>query len=380
MKKLASILLTLALLFSLSACGGNQTTETPKTSPNADNTTSESQSSANTPTPTVSATTPEPTLSTAGPDPEDEIILPQLGAAVEATQLGNSMGNLANGGKAATGNGWIYYKHDRMLKRIRNDGKGEAEMTKLGISSSYIQVLGDWVYYADSDGIKKIRVDGEENTLILDEDELYNEFYVMGDWIYFYSLKRDRDFGVYKIRTDGTEMTLLVATKASNISLDDGWIYYDDGSEAHRIRPDGTENTKLDLSWQTLENSHIVVDDWLVAVKVSSNSLVSFYKKQVDTGDEVELVPPGTFNYEYNVTDGWLYYGLYVGDNVTFSKVRLDGSDAETLYTGVECQGFNIVGEWIYCQSTDAFSDEFRLRTDGSGGEFLNGDPFTSAQ
>lgn len=63
-----------------------------------------------------------------------------------------------------------------------------------------------------------------------------------GEWIYF-SNRKDNNY-LYKIKKDGSELTLLTKTPAQNINVVGGWIYFSN-QDIFKIKLDGSSLTKL---------------------------------------------------------------------------------------------------------------------------------------
>lgn len=358
MKKATSILLALVLLLCLSACGGNPSTESPKTSPKVDNTPSESP--LDTKTPDVV------------PSPASDAIVPPLGAIVEPDQRGNTPSNLANNGFVAVSGDWIYYAEAEeygksMLKRIRKDGQGEAVMSSTEWTNPYIQVAGDWVYFID-DGLQRIRVDGAEKTKLIDTPYAISDYVLIGDWIYCEVVYGNRNQGedetnngMYKVRTDGTELTKLTNGSSIRTFVDGDWIYYRTTQSLYRARTDGSDEAKLDFTQDVGTSDGLIVDDgW---VYISRRTGVT--RRTVEGNDPVKLIDEKVDT--MNVYGDWLYYL----NEDSLSKIRLDGTDDTLLYENVNCTDINIVDDWIYCTNG---IDYFRLKIDGSGRETLNGE------
>ncbi|MGN1081672.1 MAG: DUF5050 domain-containing protein, partial [Acutalibacteraceae bacterium] len=96
--------------------------------------------------------------------------------------------------------------------------------------------------------IFKMNTDGENVTQLNHSKSVY--LCVYGEWIY-YSNSSNLSY-LYKIKTDGSGETLLNASDARNLNIQDGWIYYtgyeDDEkvfSNAYRIKTDGTKKSKI---------------------------------------------------------------------------------------------------------------------------------------
>lgn len=125
-----------------------------------------------------------------------------------------------------------------------------------------------------------------------------------GDWVYYGNTS-----GLYKTRTDGTEVIKLIGEASSNINVVDDWVYYVnvDGRKRtlSKIRTDGTELTRFDITNVGPEVS--VVDDWIYYNAYDENNFVNlFYKVRTD-GTRVTRLSRGSCE-SINVVDGWIYY------------------------------------------------------------------------
>ena len=159
----------------------------------------------------------------------------------EKTQLNNDISN-----NVIVADGWVYYRNigdGYSLYRIRTDGSERTQLSNHYVD--YINVSGDWIYYYRSNergGIYRIRTDGKRRTKLYDSGAY--DLNVVGDWIYF-----EGSGGIYKVGIDGKNAVKLVeGSYCRNINVADGWIYYIDGrfwGNIYRIRTDGTEKTVL---------------------------------------------------------------------------------------------------------------------------------------
>jgi len=145
----------------------------------------------------------------------------------------------------------IYYTDavSGALYRINTDGTEETRIfVEKGVC--HINIAGDWIYYEAGYGdLCKMRINGAEWAVIKKECMVYFCFNVAGDWVYYEGYyDAGNSSALFKIRTDGTEETLLDAYPTGELSIIGDWIYYysdceDDGY--YRIRTDGTDKQKL---------------------------------------------------------------------------------------------------------------------------------------
>ena len=146
--------------------------------------------------------------------------------------------------------GYLYFieseSNGSNLYSIRTDGLGKRNILS---NVSCVTVLDDWIYYLNEPyGDEKVRlyrmkIDGTEIQYPLGSIEfLTPDPVVTGEWIYFI----DGKWRLCKIRTDGTELTLISRKDTtSELIVVNDWIYYDVGGCIYRMKTDGTEDTLL---------------------------------------------------------------------------------------------------------------------------------------
>jgi hypothetical protein len=147
------------------------------------------------------------------------------------------MGQLCSG--FAVSDGWIYYSMSENDKwtayRIRTDGTENEAIGDLNLYSPCIE--GDRIYYIDGNGqLRSMGLDGGDNTLLGDGISAVRINASEG-WIYYTDTS-----AIYKIRTDGSELTKLRDFPTSNsidMNVVGEWIY---------LRGDGFEEQTISIN------------------------------------------------------------------------------------------------------------------------------------
>ena len=261
--------------------------------------------------------------------------------------MGNTAGNISNMGLAAEWGGWIYYSDMSGRGYLCRAKDGEAEVLTQD-NCSYLNVLDGWVYYrndSDSGAMYRIRTDGTQREKLVTGDCSY--ITVTEDWIYYIAyVSADKTGHLMRLRTDlsGAKQTLNEDCK--RMALDGDWIYYLDGANAnlYKIQTDGRGRALV--TDQDVCYALNVEDGWI------------YYQNGVDGDTLYRIRPDGTGreqvlaqDTEYlNVSGGWVYYALDVGDTEEGSelwRVRTDGSGAEKL-ADTSCLRLNVAGGWLY--------------------------------
>jgi len=281
--------------------------------------------------------------------------------------IGNTNGNIINGGCAALQGDWIYYVNNSdsyKLYKVKKDGTGKSKLSD--DMPKYINVLGDWIYYSDdSDAGKlyKIKTDGTGKAVLSEDDAYYVN--AAGDWIYY---KNNSDASrLYKIKTDGTGKTKVNDDMSYDITAAGEWIYYvneSDGYKIYKIKTDGTDKTKLNDNTSYDIN---VADGWIYYQKSitdsDDNSVPNgLYKIKTDGTEEAKLsddVP-----YYINVVGDWIYY-VNNSDSSKLYKIKTDGT-VKTKLNDDKSSDINLVGDWIYCGINGDAGKLYKLKADGT--------------
>lgn len=286
------------------------------------------------------------------------------GMAKETYRIGNTTGNLKNGGLVACDNEWIYYSNinDGMkLYKIKKDG---TEKTKLydGIVY-YLNLVDNWIYcrvnnpnYSDCGMLYKIKTDGSESYKLA---EAIVSLFVANNWIYFSDYSDD----ICKIDIQGNNFTSLVdpTFAASEMIFSDGYIYsigFEDELNVkspylYKIKENGGEKNIL-MKGNT---GRLIIDgNWIYFVSSGFNKI------QIDGSQLTKISTEGDSN--YNVADGWIYHRDESDGNKLY-KVKTDGSGKVKLCDETPTR-INIVDDWVYFY-TDAPKYQFmRIKKDGS--------------
>lgn len=315
-----------------------------------------STSSPNTPTtPTADPTTSTPTATT-----------PTTAANTDSTdskEVGNTSGNIANGGFVAQQGDWVYYCNPvEKLYKVKEDGTGNTLIPISDDVPRYLNVVGDWIYYlnvseltTDFRKIMKVKTDGTGRTIITDDTaECVN---VVGEWIFYSNIS---DSGkLYKIQTDGMNKTLISNDVTWKLSVAGDWIYYinkSEGEKISRVKTDGTGRTLL--SDQAAFNI-IVEGDW-----VYYNYPENFNVYKVKTDGTGRILVSDTNASRLNAARDWIYY--FANDKLY--RVKTDGMSTTLLSDTIYIGAISIAGDWIYAQDYNADNRFIKMKTDGTGG------------
>ena len=134
---------------------------------------------------------------------------------------------------------WVYLslynkaENKTQLCRIKTDGSTAQKV--LSISPRFFSIEDGWIYYADEtyQKINKAKVDGSSEkvlyTIPYSNYSLYS-INVSNGYVYFsnYSESQPTDkLGIYRMKTDGSDLVKLVSGSAKLLNIVSDWIYFE---------------------------------------------------------------------------------------------------------------------------------------------------------
>lgn len=279
--------------------------------------------------------------------------------------LGNTNGNLANGGNVIENNGKIYYGLTDGLYSAKEDGTDKKKLCSPVENHEWIggiSVVDDWIYFAGA-GAFRIKANGDSLEQVSAERE-NGSIWLMGDKLYH---------GIeYKMNFDGSDKERIYDKNSASgytKNFADGMIYFYDtdlqGEDGlFQMKEDGSELRKIFDG----RADHMIVDNgWIYFQNHEDHKYL--YKMKTD-GSDVQLIVE-TDIMSLNVDDDWIYYNGKVDGKRSLCKVKVDSTENQVLMQqhAVDLQ---IVGDWIYYfvngESTDNL---YRIKKDGTQQELF---------
>lgn len=273
--------------------------------------------------------------------------------------VGNTFGNLNNGGIAVEDNDFIYIAlPDDGIEKL-NKADGSMKCLKEEKDVKELNLYEEWIYYLNTKGaIYVIKTDGSGHKKLL-ENRALSKFHIGDDYLYYCLENEEHSYSLYRTELEhpGTELyssELLVSRMSESYLVDKNWIYYwsMENGRFYRVRADGTELTMLsDISGK----GAAIADDWIYVMNPGG-----LYRIKADGSDQ-EMIYEDTEIKGINVQDDTLFFitGKY-NDEYSLCQLKLDGNEINIVYSvdkeRESLSDINVVGDYIVfnCFEEDA--------------------------
>jgi hypothetical protein len=313
-------------------------------------------------------------------------------------EAGNTSSNINNGGYVATDGVWDYFwlgstalhneENTLKLAKMKRDGSEFQILTE--DKPMYVNVVGDWIFYIKGrfddlsytiDGpIYKIRKDGSGR------EELYGnnatEMTVVGENIYFITYP---EYRLYRMKTDGSELTRLIDDISYYLQYDEGWLYFEIDQKNYIYKLNLATNSKP-IKVMEAPEVYVISNDWIYYLSWKEidglDRMDGLYRMGLDGTNVLKLFDQSAVN--YTVTDDSIYVtGRKMKrneddvDNYDYYKMNLDGTEVSKIpLKDIEHHNrstvFGVFGEYIYYwYNGDEWVDLARVKTDGTSEEIL---------
>lgn len=261
---------------------------------------------------------------------------------------GNVPSNVLGGGGFCFYEGWIYYdsvSDNLNLHRVLPDGSDDVQVLEQGIGG--LALYDGWVYYIDSyNHIKRVRPNGEGEEQISDISAHWLN--VVDGWLYVVKMSTANGSAwggeVWKMRTDGSDPTMLREGIWENLVAYEGWLYLSSPGEDLQHQ----KLCRMDYSGKGFQelgvdaNPYVPTSEWVFYRDLSNNSL----SKMRHDGSEAQKVSDA----DPACLAAWgdLLYFVDRGDGEAWLLYRMDvGTSEQQLVTDKACLDVHVVGDRI---------------------------------
>ncbi len=346
-------------------------------------------------------------------DDDDDPIPTEFTAKV----IGNTSGNMMNGGQYAEADGWVYCSCETFdestltimtgLFKMKSDG---SSVTKLA-DGEYrsINVVNDDLYALSEQGVFTIKTDGTAGRiltgvpadnmgmiLVMDETIVYINgygqiyrnsvdgknpqkladvnaygFYYHDGWLY-YGIS-DTSYTIQKVKMDGGSMT-DVSTGGRDFVIANNRIYYrnmKDKAKLYSMAMDGSDLKKIsdvDVNSINTDGQKLIVSSFngVRALEFDGSGDIVLSDKVATT---LSIIGASAYFVSQDFTPQYYRLSLSTGTLENTLKIRQVDPDTDSILgLGVSDPYLVRVGEWIfYRDASEANKGIYKVKTDASG-------------
>lgn len=286
--------------------------------------------------------------------------------------VGNTSGNLYNGGLFCESNGYVYFANPydgNSLYRMRPD---ETDVKKL-VSTQVASINADdkFLYYyqggsggnaglgflISTTGVYRVQKDNPKNIACL--DRILGKYVILADNTVYYT-SADDEVSLKSISTDGSEKETLLQLDILPVSVQDSTFYYINNEDNLHLM---SYNLNTGASRQVLDDDiymPVIEGNTVYGIDIHNNySLVSL---DITTGNKTLLDSDRTDM--LNVTDSYIYYQTS-GKTPQLKRIRRDGSDITVVKDGVY-SSINATSSYVYFTGFNTATPVYRTPADGA--------------
>lgn len=292
----------------------------------------------------------------------------------DESTVGNTAGNLNNGGYFCEHDGRIYFANAYDNYSLYSMNPDETDIKKLhGGSSSYINAGGNYLYYVtvgntDSDdnnsfrgayGIYRSKLNGKDVTGM---DRCYvAAMQLCGNYLYYEKIDTKTSMSLEKIKIDKKDKQTVNPTAAINPNCYvDGTIYYNGTERDHYLYALNTSNDSASVVWQGNIWNPIYQDGYVYYMDVPNNYRLCRYSLY---NDVVEILTNDRVD-TFNVYESYIYYQTNSDTSPALKRMYIDGSYQEVVSPGIY-QNINITSQYVYFNTFGAPTPVYKTSTFG---------------
>jgi len=235
--------------------------------------------------------------------------------------VGNTSGNILNGGYAAQQGNWVYFNCKGLYKAMLDMRTGWKKICD-DAEPLNINVIGNDVYYTYMNNLYRISTNGE-NKIKLSDDSIRNLLATSTDLYYI----NNADDKIYKMNLNTNSKAALSDGFCSRFTLDNDWIFYtgfsleDKCSMIYKMKLDGSNKTKLVTTISDYVTPH---NDFLYFVEFDMET-ITIFRSKLDILNKEKLYDDanGNLNFLGN-------YLLYIDRNNTLKKINTNNLNENT--------------------------------------------------
>ncbi len=273
--------------------------------------------------------------------------------------VGNTAGNLYNGGLFCEEGDYIYFANPNKSNQLyRMDADGDNIEKLHSDKASYINICGDYIYYVRNnheDGQQAVfrgnlygvyRLKKGDSVAKGLYEEIADSLMLTGNKLYFRSYNDEDLIRNRSINIDGSKLTAVSENDYVPLSVYDGYVYYSNVDANHNIVKMDVDNDNTSTLKQGNYYMPIVEDGVLYYIDVEAGYKLT--KEDLSSGKVTVLTEDKCVNYNVHTEYGVIYYQCENDEtDHRFMRMDLDGNDLTLVDSGA-CSKIHITKKYTY--------------------------------
>lgn len=288
--------------------------------------------------------------------------------------VGNTAGNLHNGGLFCEDDGLVYFSNPYDNGCLYSMKPDETEVRKLADSSvCQINAAGSYVYFYEkqseasdnftsifrANGIYRLGKNGKGSACLKRIPTPYLS--LCDNTLFYQSSESKAAFTLSSIDIDGQNAAVVADHALDPACISDGLIYFGGMGDDHYLYTLDPADHSVRLVFEGDLYQPIVQDGYVYYMDISSDYRLCRYSLTAQT---VEVLTEDRLDF-FNVADDMIYYQKSSADEPALKRMYLDGSQNEIVAYGVY-EHINATSEYIYFNAYDTPAPMYRTPLHGA--------------
>lgn len=272
--------------------------------------------------------------------------------------VGNTAGNLYNGGLFCEDDGYVYFSNPYDSYALYRMRPNETDMEKLiETETGSINAAGKYFYFyqkgsGSGEGFGYMisttgvyRAEKEHPNKIECLDRILSETMVLADnSIYYNTAKQAEGVNLKKIDIDGENAEILLNYKVTPACVNNSALYFNNTTEnGHLMQlPLGSKNAADILA----EDVYMPIVDGTTVYYIDIHNNYALVRYDMSNGNKTVLTTERTDL--YNISDLYIYYQT-AGDTPQLKRISKEGGSSEVIADGAY-HNINVTSLYVYFQ------------------------------
>ncbi len=288
--------------------------------------------------------------------------------------VGNTAGNLNNGGLFCESDGIVYFANaydNNALYSMNPDGSNMKKLNANSVAS--INAAGKYLYYymesgvsggeglgymGRTAGIYRSEKNGKK-TVCLDRTYAVT-MQLCGNYLYYQDYNNKTGTQLTKIKIDKTDKATVADYVINPASYANGIIYFNGTQNDHALYTLRTASDSISSIWQANIWNPVYQDGYIYYMDVDNDYRLCRYSMSEDV---IEVLTDDRIDF-FNVYYNYIYYQKSSTSDPALKRMYIDGSEPEIVAQGVY-ENINITSQYVYFNQYDAPIPVYQTSTFG---------------